>query len=105
MEVPCVRKADLLPERGRNRQAWVCMLLVFLFLHNPYLSAPGSAGGLNVKHPASHRATVGSSELERYSAMGDERSNIPAVLFFAAFRFSPAHVASHSLPIQCLELQ
>jgi hypothetical protein len=93
------------PKRGAKRHGWVCLLLAFLFLYNPYLSAPGSAGGLNVKHPASHRATVGSSELERYSPTGSDRAYLFVAVFFAPFFSFPAHAASHPFPIQRLELQ
>lgn len=50
-----------------NRQVCVCVLLVLLLLYNPFLMAPGSDVGLNVRHPASNRATVGSSELQHFS--------------------------------------
>jgi hypothetical protein len=103
--VPGALKLDLLPERGANRHAWVCILLAFLFLYNPYLCAPSSAGGLNVEHPASHRATVGSSELERYSPTGNESVNVFVAIFFANFLSFPAQVSSHSFPIQRSELQ
>jgi hypothetical protein len=46
---------------------FVCLLLALSFLFNPYLFAGGSEGGLNVRHHASYRATVGSSELEKCS--------------------------------------
>jgi hypothetical protein len=43
----------------------LCLALVLLY--NPYLSAPSSARGLSVRHPASNRATVGASELQSFS--------------------------------------
>jgi hypothetical protein len=103
--VPRVLKVDLSPERGANRHAWVCMLLAFLFLYNPYLSVPGSVGGLNVEHPASHRATVGFSELERYSPTGNDRAHVFVAIFFATFFSFPTPAASDSFPIERLELQ
>jgi hypothetical protein len=42
-----------------------CVLLAGLFLYNPFLAASRATDSLSVCHPASHRATVGSSELER----------------------------------------
>jgi hypothetical protein len=75
--------SDALPECGAKRHAWVCLLLALLFLFNPYLSVPGSAGGLNVKHPASHRATVGSSELEKFSSPSDPHTHLFVAVFFA----------------------
>jgi hypothetical protein len=74
---------DPLPEGGAIRHAWICLLLAFLFLYNPYLNAQGSAGGLNVQHPASHRATVGSSELEEYSSPSDQDTHLFVAFFFA----------------------
>jgi hypothetical protein len=48
-------------------RAWVCLGLALFLLYNPYMAAPGSAGGLNFCHPASNRATVGASELQHFS--------------------------------------
>jgi len=45
----------------------VCFCLALFLLYNPYLAAPGSTNGLNVRHPASNRATVGASELQHFS--------------------------------------
>jgi hypothetical protein len=42
-------------------------LLVGLFLYNPFLAAGRASGNLMVCHPASHRGTVGSSELEQFA--------------------------------------
>jgi len=47
-------------------QVLVCFLLVGLFLYNPFLNNHRANGNLAVCHPASHRATVGSSELEQF---------------------------------------
>jgi len=41
-------------------------LLAGLFLYNPFLAAYPAAGNIAVGHPASYRATVGSSELEQF---------------------------------------
>jgi hypothetical protein len=73
---------DVLPKSGAKRHAWVCLLLALLFLYNPYLSAPASAGGLKVQHPASHRATVGSSELEKYSSPSSPSAHLFVAVFF-----------------------
>jgi hypothetical protein len=45
----------------------MCVLLAGLFLFNPFLAANLASGNLTVCHPASHRATVGSSELEKFA--------------------------------------
>jgi hypothetical protein len=97
-------RPDALTERLAKRDAWLCLLLAFLFLYNPYLSAPGSADGLVVQHPASHRATVGSSELERYSPTGNQSTHVFVLFFFANFFSFPADAASQSLPIERPEL-
>jgi hypothetical protein len=47
--------------------SWGFFCLALLLLYNPFLSAPFSTNGLNVRHPASNRATVGSSELQHFS--------------------------------------
>jgi len=43
-----------------------CFVLILLLLHNPYLIAPGRAGGLNVSHLPSYRATLAASELQHF---------------------------------------
>jgi hypothetical protein len=48
-----------------------CVLLAGLFLYNPFLAASRATDSLSVCHPASHRATVGSSELERFTQAND----------------------------------
>lgn len=53
-----------------NPLGFVCLLLVLSFLFNPFLITQASGGGLSVRHPASYRATVASSELEQYASLG-----------------------------------
>jgi hypothetical protein len=50
----------------RSHRAWLCLLLAGLFLYNPFLAGAGSFGGLNLRHPPSNRATIGSSELQQF---------------------------------------
>jgi hypothetical protein len=84
---------------GAKRHAWVCVLLAFLFLYNPFLVPLGSGTGLNVLHPASHRATVGSSELDKYSSPKSQSVHVFVSLFFAkAFSFLPDRVIHSFLP-------
>jgi len=52
-------------------QILTCVLLAGLFLYNPFLAASSATDSLSVCHPASHRATVGSSELERFTQAND----------------------------------
>jgi hypothetical protein len=92
------------PGSGARRYAWVCLLLAFLFLYNPYLSAPPSPGGVNLEHPASHRATVGSSELERYFPAGKASAHVAVTFFFTNFFLFPVHPAARSFPLQRTEL-
>jgi len=70
-------------------QSWVCFCLALFLLYNPYLAAPSSTNGLNVRHPASNRATVGASELQHFSpADGKQKFSTPttaAVEPFATF--------------------
>jgi hypothetical protein len=48
--------------------AVLSLVLAVLFFYNPYQSLPNSSGGLNLRHRASYRATVGSSELQHFTA-------------------------------------
>lgn len=50
-----------------GRYGWVCLALATLLLFNPFFVTPRSGNGLEVCHPASHRATVGASELQHFS--------------------------------------
>jgi hypothetical protein len=52
--------------------AWICFCLALFLLYNPYLAAPSSSGDSKVCHPASNRATVGSSELQHFSPADGE---------------------------------
>jgi hypothetical protein len=45
----------------------MCLTLAILFLYNPFLGMASSGDGLNFRHSASHRATVGASELQHFS--------------------------------------
>ena len=46
-------------------------MLVGLSLYNPFLAAHPSNGCITVRHPVSHRATVGCSELEPFTQPDD----------------------------------
>jgi hypothetical protein len=52
-------------------QILACVLLAGLFLYNPFLAANRATDSLSVCHPASHRGSVGSSELERCTQAND----------------------------------
>src|SRR5208283_103039 len=45
----------------------ICVLLALFMLYNPFVASLSSADALNVRHPASNRATVAASELQHFS--------------------------------------
>lgn len=47
-------------------QVLVCFLIAGLFLYNPFLNSHREEPNFAVSHPVSHRATVGSSEMEQF---------------------------------------
>lgn len=71
----------------------MCLLLAMLFLYNPFLSATRATSGLMVCHPASHRATVGASELE---SLGQPNASVQ-ILYVADFTRDFAAVLAVSL--------
>ena len=50
-----------------KRYRWVCVVLATLLLYNPFFTVPHSGNGLEIGHRASHRATVGASELQHFA--------------------------------------
>jgi hypothetical protein len=50
-----------------GRYRWVCLVVAALLLFNPFFATHRSGRSLEVSTPASHRATVGASELEHFS--------------------------------------
>jgi len=75
-----------------------------LFLYNPFLAASRASGSLTVCHPASYRATVGSSELEHRA---QPNSGVAAVLPNVADEqvLIPHLPARHSTPRHSVELE
>lgn len=72
VKVLLVAKTMRLPWTTTRREfpSWqvlTCLLLVALFFYNPFLAIARPSDGLAVCHPGSHRATVGSSELEQFA--------------------------------------
>src|SRR5215472_8086438 len=57
---------------------WVCLILAALLLYNPFFAVPHPGSGLEVGHRASHRATVGASELQHFSPI-DGWGALPAM--------------------------
>jgi hypothetical protein len=72
----------------------MCFCLALFLLYNPFMAATSSPGGLNVRHPASNRATVGASELQHFSpADGRDKLSAPAAAAvppFASFSEVPS---------------
>lgn len=88
MSMPLLKHLQPRPSRAFS---CVCLLLVFSFLFNPYLTAQVAGSGLSLRHPVSHRATVGSSELEKYSPVGAQDAHGLAVLLSGtSFMLAPA---------------
>jgi hypothetical protein len=62
-----LKSAQFADLRGAaERHVWVCLLLPVLMLCNPFLAASDSSGTLAIHHPPSYRATVASSELQKF---------------------------------------
>jgi len=51
---------------------WLCVLLAFLMLYNPFIALYCSHGAYSLHTPERNRATVGSSELQHYGPIQDE---------------------------------
>lgn len=84
--------------RSTSLMAFVCLALVVSFLFNPFQVAGASGGRLNLCHRASYRATVASSELEKYSSFAAQDADRLALLDFVnGFSLLPAPAASFPL--------
>jgi hypothetical protein len=67
--------------RARTLPGWfrgACFALIVLLLHNPYLTAPARAGGVNVSHLPSYRATIASSELQHFTPVSAAQNDFTA---------------------------
>jgi hypothetical protein len=83
-----------------KQQLWVCLLLAILLLCNPFLVALGSATGLNVHHPASYRATIASSELQRFApASGQDLFDFADCATAQSFHLLPVLSELNTLPV------
>ncbi len=78
---------------------WVCFCLALFLLYNPYMAAPSSANGLNVRHPASNRATVGASELQHFSPAGGRDNFSMDVTSAVELLASLPEVSSHAFKL------
>lgn len=61
-----------------RRYNWVCLILATLLLYNPFFTTPRFGHNLDLCHPVSHRASVGSSELQHFSPT-DGWGTLPAM--------------------------
>ena len=78
-------------------QSLVCFCLALFLLYNPYMAASVSTNGLNVRHPASNRATVGASELQHFSpANGKDKLSTTAIVSVEPF-FSFPDLSSQAI--------
>jgi hypothetical protein len=91
------------------------LVLIVLLLHNPYLIAPANAGGLNVSHLPSYRATIAASELQHFtppSAQSDFAAQAapswndlaPLQADWRQTRITPSQVASNPKQFWCASL-
>jgi hypothetical protein len=72
-------------ERQRAACRWVCLLLAFFFLYNPFLALPHAPGKISVSHPPSYRATIAHSELSQFLSTKQIPSAAKAVYTVVAF--------------------
>ena len=91
-------KARPSTETGIQSYGWVCLLLVLSFLYNPFLSTAAAGEGLRVRHCASHRATVGASELQQLAPMGDEATQLVADFVLAEVFVAVPELSSGFFP-------
>jgi hypothetical protein len=104
LDAACHAKSRPLPERTAHRNNWLYLLLAISFLYNPFLVASVSGSGLNVQHSASHRATVGASELQQLAPMGDQETHPLLDLFCVETRFVSPEASSQPFLPQSHEL-
>jgi len=50
-----------------NARGFLCVCVALLFLYNPFQGMATSGVGVNIRHSASYRATVGASELQHFT--------------------------------------
>jgi hypothetical protein len=82
---------------GRSHPVWLCLLLAGLFLYNPFLAGVGTFDGLNLRHPPSNRATIGSSELQQFKvADGRNTFAIPGAVSIEPYASLPDPSAAFS---------
>jgi len=82
-------------------RAWpfaICLLLVALFLYNPFLTIYGTSSIVNIQHPLSYRATIASSELRRCT-VGPAKPLVPGLQAAVAFELTKAAAREEAAPV------
>ena len=76
-----------------KRHPWVCLLLPFLLLCNPFTAMAKSSEAFSLSHPPSYRATIASSELLKFrnqlSREGIEIADLALCDGFVSFPLTP----------------
>lgn len=67
----------------------MCLTLAILFLYNPFLGMASTGDCLNIRHSASHRATVGASELQHFSPTSARKIFAVPVVTLLSWLVSP----------------
>lgn len=83
-----------------RRRQWVCLFLAFFLLYNPFFAKYHAGNNVEICCPASHRATVGSSELKHLTSAAGQSLLGFADLALAEVSFlQPALFATNSLRV------
>lgn len=87
-----------------RRYRCICLILATLLLYNPFFAVPHSGNSLEIGHRASHRATIGASELQHFSPM-DGWGAQPAIDAGAGVVVLPRTEPSHQFFLALLPTQ
>jgi hypothetical protein len=79
------------------RRVALCLILVALFLYNPFLTIYGASPVANIQHPLSYRATIASSELRRCTVEPAEPL-VAALETAVAFELTQSVAAEEAAP-------
>lgn len=76
----------------------LCLILVALFLYNPFLTIYGASPIVNIQHPLSYRATIASSELRRCT-VEPAKPQVSALEAAAAFELAKLAATDEAAPV------
>jgi hypothetical protein len=76
----------------------LCVILVALFLYNPFLTIYGASPIVNIQHPLSYRATIASSELRRCT-VEPAKPLVPALEAAVAFESEQSPATDEVTPV------